>query len=116
MNSIKIAALQIDNEELGVPTEYDLKEAIDYIEPDVEATTISYLGNGNVEYIEYFDSLTKITANRIARTDFTFNGDLTVATEELKIYADNGTTITKTYLWTYEYTDENLTSYKREIV
>lgn len=52
--------------------------------------------------VEYFSSSSFITANRVARSDLTYTGDL-VTTEALKVYDTNGTTILKTYTWTYTY-------------
>lgn len=59
--------------------------------------------------IEFFNSSSFITANRVARYDFTYTGDL-LTTEVLKIYDTNGTTVLRTYTWTHTYTGVDYTS------
>lgn len=78
-------------------------------------SAVTYLANGNIDFIEWFNSATQITANRIRRTDFTYNADLTPATEILKEYIAGGTTIRKTITYTYTYTNGDLTSYSRAV-
>ena len=52
--------------------------------------------------IEFFNSSSFITANRIARYNLTYTGDLLTA-EVLLVYDSDGTTILKTYTWTHSY-------------
>jgi len=115
MGTIKVAILEKDGEEYELPVEMDLSEALSFIELLVEKTNIIYLGNGNVDYVEYFKSLTDTTANRIAKVLFTYNSDLTPNTEELTYFGSNGVDVVKTFLWTFTYNSGNLISYKREI-
>lgn len=52
--------------------------------------------------VEFFNSNSFITANRVARYDFTYTGDL-LTSEVLKIYDNDGSTILRTYTWTHSY-------------
>lgn len=78
-------------------------------------TSINYLANGNINFIEFFKSVTQITANRISRSDFTYNSDLSVATEVCREYANDGTTVLFTTTYTFTYTNGDLTSYSRVV-
>lgn len=71
---------------------------------------VVYNVDGTPNYIEFFNSLTQITANRIARYDFVYNivGDL--ASDSLKLYLQNGTSVVITLTSTYTYTGIDLTS------
>ena len=52
--------------------------------------------------LEFFNSSSFITANRIARYDFTYTGDLLI-TEVLVIYDATGSAVLRTYTWTHNY-------------
>lgn len=70
-------------------------------------TKIGYLGNGDVDYVEFFNSASQVTANRIARVDLTYSsGD--PATEAWKVYDTNGTTILETTTLTYSYSSGDI--------
>jgi hypothetical protein len=57
---------------------------------------------GDVSNIEFFNSASFITANRIARYDLTYtSGNLT--SEILSVYDTDGTTVLRTYTWTHAY-------------
>lgn len=66
--------------------------------------------SGNLTVLEFFNSSSFITANRVCRYDFTYNGDSTLATEVLVVYDTNGTTILRTYTWTHTYVSQDLSS------
>lgn len=59
--------------------------------------------------VSFYNSSSFITANRIARYDFTFTGVL-LTTEDLKIYDTDGSTILKTYTWTHAYSGSDYQS------
>jgi hypothetical protein len=59
--------------------------------------------NDTVSYIEFYNSNTFITANRVARIDCTYTGD-NLTSEALKIYDSDGTTVLRSYTWTHVYT------------
>lgn len=69
---------------------------------------ITYSGN-NPTVLEFFNSASFITANRVARYDFTYTSN-NLTSEVLVIYDTNGTTVLRTYTWTHTYTSNNLTS------
>jgi hypothetical protein len=63
--------------------------------PD-RSSAATYLGNGEVDYIEIFNGATQTTPNRIARVDMTYDGSLNPTAESWKIYDTDGTTILRT--------------------
>ena len=64
----------------------------------------SYLANGEVDYIEIFSSSTQTTPNRVARVDFTYDGNLNPTTEAWKHYdTADGTTVLKTFILTHSW-------------
>lgn len=70
--------------------------------------SISYSG-GIPTALEFYNNASFITANRIARYDFTYTtGFLT--SEVLVIYDTNGTTFLRTYTWTHSYSSGLLVS------
>lgn len=69
---------------------------------------ITYSGN-DPTVLEFFNSSSFITANRVARFDFTYTAN-NLTSEVLVIYDTNGTTVLRTYTWTHTYTSNNLTS------
>jgi hypothetical protein len=69
-----------------------------------------YLANGDVNYVEVFNSPTQIDANRIGRYDLAYNANLDPTSETLKIYDVDGTSILRTYTHTYTYTGFDITS------
>jgi hypothetical protein len=72
--------------------------------------SINYNTNGTPNYVEYFNSDTQITINRIYRTDITYNLNLTPSTETTKIYDTDGTTILRTYTYSFTYSGVTLTN------
>lgn len=102
-----VAAKGIAFENLDTFRIEKLGRMVTELHPDLYEN-LTYSG-GNVTAVEYFNSPSFITANRIARRDNTFtSGKLT--SEVLVIYDTNGTTILRTYTWTHTYTGANLTS------
>jgi len=64
---------------------------------------VTYLGNDNVDFIEFFTTATQITANRRARMDATYTGD-DLTSEVWKIYSpSDGTTVLRTITFTHVY-------------
>jgi hypothetical protein len=63
--------------------------------------------------IEYFNALTQVNADRIARSDFTYSGDY-IATQVNTFYEADGVTIHQTETLTYSYTGDLIT--KIEVV
>jgi hypothetical protein len=64
----------------------------------------TYLGNGEVDYVEIFSGPSQITANRVARVDMAYDGSLNPTTETWVHYdpADGSTVLkthTKTHSW-----------------
>lgn len=70
----------------------------------------SYLGNGEVSYIEYFNSPTFIVSNRVARVEITYDLNIDPTSEVLTVYGDDGTTIMRTITYTHGFSDGNYTS------
>jgi len=62
--------------------------------------------SGDVSNIEFFNSASFITANRVARYDFTYTGT-NLTSEVLRIYDTDGSTILRTYTWTHAYVSDD---------
>lgn len=85
------------------------QQVIDRLYTPSENTTYTYNGDGTVNYIQGFSG-SAITANRLYRIEFTYNADLTPATEVTKLYSTtDGTTILKTITVTYTWSSGVLT-------
>lgn len=70
----------------------------------------NFNGNGTINFVEWFNGPTQITANRRARVDFTYDANLDPVTEVWKYYNPaNGTTILRTVTYTYTFTAGVLT-------
>ncbi len=65
--------------------------------------------SGQITAIEYFNSTTQVTANRVARVDLTYTGD-NLTGEEIKVYQSDGTTVERIFTNTYTYTSDDLTN------
>lgn len=78
-------------------------------------TKLTYLANGDLNFIEWFNSATQIVANRTARASYVYNLDLNPTTETLVIYDVDGATILRTFTWVFTYTGLELTSYTRSV-
>jgi len=52
--------------------------------------------------LEFFNSSSFVSANRVARYDFTYTGDL-LTLEVLVIYDSTGVSVLRTYTWTHTY-------------
>jgi hypothetical protein len=73
---------------------------------------VTYLGNGDVDYVEYFNSATQINANRIAKITIGYtSGDPT--SETAIIYDTDGTTTSRTITSTFSYTGSDVTGISR---
>ena len=55
--------------------------------------------------VNFYNSSSFITANRIARYDLTYTSD-NLTSEVLNIYDTNGTTVLRTYTWTHTYSSD----------
>lgn len=70
--------------------------------------SITYVSNVPTA-LEFFNANSFVTANRIARFDFTYTAN-NLTSEVLKIYNADGLTILRTYTWTHTYASNLLTS------
>lgn len=76
---------------------------------------VTYLANGDVNYIEFFNGTTQTTINRIARVDITYSGN-NPTQENWRIYAtSDGTTVLKTFTVTNSFSGNDLTSSQQVI-
>jgi len=75
-----------------------------------ESSAPVFAADGTMTSVTYYSSSTQTTANRIMKTDLTYNTDLNPTTEVTKIYkTTDGTTILKTVTLTYTWTSGVLT-------
>lgn len=63
----------------------------------------AYLGNGEVDYVEFFKNATQTTGNRIAKATFTYDGNLNPTSEIILVYDADGTTVLKTMTFTHTF-------------
>lgn len=63
----------------------------------------TYLGNGEVDFIEFFSTPTQVVANRVAKATFTYDGNLNPTSEAIQLYDTNGTTVLKTLTFTHTF-------------
>ena len=132
----KVKPLGLENSSLGgtenVPLPTELDPAEDYLAAkgialeNLDTFRVEKLGrsivelfpnlyenvtysSGKVSIVEYYNSATFITANKLARRDLTSTGS-NLTTEVLVIYDTDGSTVLRTHTWTYTYTGSNLTS------
>lgn len=68
----------------------------------------TFLANGDIDFVEYFDGFTQTTPNRIAKTLIGYTGG-NPTTETVYIYDSDGTTILRTSINTYTYSGYDLT-------
>jgi len=71
---------------------------------------VTYLANGEVDYVEYFNSDTQITANRVYKTSMTYDASINPLTAVTVIYDTDGSTVLRTITETYSYTGVDITS------
>ena len=87
----------------------NIQDILDRLYGATESTAVSYNADGTINYVTGYSTANQITANRIYRTDFTYDADLYPATESLKLYSlTDGTTILKTIVVTYTFSSGNL--------
>lgn len=70
----------------------------------------TYLANGEIDYIEFFNSDTQINANRVYRTAYTYNGSLDMTQAVTSIYDTDGTTVLRTITEVHTYTNSDVTN------
>ena len=75
---------------------------------------VTYLGGGDIDYIEFFDSLTQTTPNRIAKCTVTYTSD-DPTSETWRIYDSDGSTVIETQVYSYTYTSDDLTKMEQVI-
>lgn len=87
-----------------------VQDLINVINSPTISQAPTYLGNGEVDYIEFFRTSSQITSNRAYRIDITYDGSLNPTSEVWKLYDTDGTTILKTVTFTNAFTGVNFTS------
>lgn len=73
---------------------------------------ITYLVNGDVDYVEYFNSATQINANRIAKITIGYTSD-DPTSETALVYDTDGVTTSRTITSTFTYTSGDVTGISR---
>lgn len=69
---------------------------------------VTYVTN-DPTIVEFFNSSSFITANRVARYDLSYTS-FNLTSEVLKIYDTDGSTILRTYTWTHTYSSNDYVS------
>jgi len=70
----------------------------------------TYLVNGELDYIEFFNTSTQITSNRLAKVQMSYDVNLNPTTETWYIYSSDGTTVLRTIVKTYTFVNDELTN------
>lgn len=92
---------------------YNVQDIInDLATPDVSSKP-TYLGNGELDYIEFFKGPTQITSNRRAKATITYDVNLDPSNETWLLYDTDGTTVLKTVVVTYTFVSSDLTKTER---
>lgn len=73
---------------------------------------ITYLANGDMDYVEYFNSATQTNANRIAKITIGYTSD-DPTSETCLVYDTDGTTTSRTITSTFTYTTGDVTGISR---
>src|SRR5574343_26019 len=73
---------------------------------------ITYLGNGDVDFVEYFNSATQISANRIAKITIGYTSE-DPTSETAEIFDTDGTTVARTITSSFTYTSGDVTGISR---
>lgn len=86
----------------------NVQEFIDKICAPTNSQKATYLGDGELDFIEIFSVSTQITANRIARVDFTYDANINPITEVWKHFdTADGTTVLKTFTLTHTWVGDD---------
>lgn len=92
-----------------------VQDFINEICPADRSQKPSYLTNGELEYMEYFNGPTQVIGDRRYRVDITYDAGLNPVQEEWKMYDPlDGTTVLRTVTYTHSFTAADLT--KTEMV
>ena len=73
---------------------------------------ITYLANGDVNFVEYFNSATQINANRIAKITIGYTSE-DPTSETALVYDTDGVTTSRTITSTFTYTSGDVTGISR---
>lgn len=107
-NNVYLAAKGISFEASNSFLHHKLGRVILETYPDIYQS-INYNANKTLNYIEYYNSASFITANRLARTDMTYTAALYPSTEITRIYDTDGSTILKTHTISYTFSSGDMT-------
>ncbi len=92
----------------SAPTPAAAPDEPDYdTEPSSEAYT--YLANGEVDTVTFYDSLTQATENKTAFVQMNYDVNLNPTTEVWTIYDEDGIAVLAVITFTYTFTGDNLT-------
>ena len=99
-----------DSSNTSNPNDTSLQDFIDSACAASASQKPGYLGNGELDNVEFFSSATQIQANRTMRVDVTYSGALDPTSEAWKMYdIADGTTILKTVTFTHTWVSGDLT-------
>lgn len=102
-----------DNVSLNTMIGVNVQDAINELSsPDVSSKP-TYLGNGELDFIEFFKGATQTTINRRAKATIAYDVNLDPSTETWLLYDNDGTTVLKTVVVTYTFTGSDLIKTER---
>ena len=91
------------------PNDGNLQKYVDAICAPDTSQKPTYLGNGEIDFVEYFKGAVQTTVNRIKRVDVAYTGD-DPTSEVWKLYDTDGTTVLKTVTFTHTWSGNELTN------
>lgn len=103
-----VSALGIAFQELDTFRIEKLGRILTELVPDY-TINIHYTANHDISYLEYFNSATQITANRILRIDISYDGNFFPLTNVVTMYDNDGSSILRTITYSFTYTSGDLT-------
>lgn len=101
-----------ENDALGI----SVQDFIDRISSPTISQAVTYLTNGDVNFIEFFSNATQITANRLYHAVIGYDVSLNPITETWSLYASDGVTVLKTVTFTNTFVSYNLTTQTKTTV
>ena len=105
-NEVPTAVTTADNALVGSDIQAILNK---YFGP-TNSEKATYLGNGEVDFVEFFSNPSQVVANRVAKVTFTYDGNLNPTGEVLLLYDTDGTTVLKTVTFTHTFTGTDYTN------
>jgi hypothetical protein len=104
-SEVDIATAATDNVLLGST----VQDWLNRLYGPANSQKVTYLGGGDVDFVEIFNSASQVTANRRAKILLAYSGGK-VSTETISLFDTNGTSVLKTVTLTHSYSGDDYQS------